>query len=261
VKPHPAWIVPNLSAPGVRALITTRPGGVSRGPWGAADDGGGMNLGLGSGDATHDVLANRARLQASLPQPPRWLKQVHGAAVVDAEQVSGEVAADASTSLTPGVVCAVLVADCLPVVIASADGRGVAVAHAGWRGLAAGVIQNTVQALRRRLGDAHARLSAYLGPAIGPRHFEVGGEVLEAMRSTLPAAARAFVELGGGKFRADLFELARMALTQVGVHAIEGGGECTYSDPLRFYSYRRDGITGRHAALVWIEPRPTDRRV
>jgi YfiH family protein len=252
MKPHPAWIVPELAAPGVRALITTRPGGVSRGPWGAAD-GGGMNLGLGSGDAVRDVLENRARLQALLPQPPRWLKQVHGGVVVDAEQVAGAVEADASTSVTPGVVCAVLVADCMPVVLASADGRGVAVAHAGWRGIAAGVIQNTVQALRRRLGDAHARLSAYLGPAIGPRHFEVGGEVLEAMGATLPRAAQAFVATGNGKYRADLFALAKMALAQVAVDAIAGGRDCTYGDPVRFYSYRRDGITGRHAALVWID--------
>lgn len=250
---HPDWIVPRLGAPAVRALITTRPGGVSRGPWGAGE-GGGMNLGLGSGDRAHAVLQNRARLQAVLPQPPRWLQQVHGGAVVDAEQVAVSVEADASTSVTPGVVCAVLIADCMPVLLASADGRGVAVAHAGWRGIATGVIQNTVCALRRRLGDAHARLSAYLGPAIGPRHFEVGAEVLEAMRARLPQAAQAFVATGNGKYRADLFALAKMALAQVGVDAIAGGGDCTYSDPVRFYSYRRDRITGRHAALVWIDP-------
>ena len=253
---HPDWIVPQFAVPGVRALITTRRGGVSRGPWGASD-GGGMNLGLGSGDAADAVRANRARLQALLPQPPRWLVQVHGGAVVEAERVTGRVEADASTSVTPGVVCAVLVADCLPVVLASADGRGVAVAHAGWRGIAAGVIQNTVNALRERLGDASAPLAAYLGPAIGPRHFEVGVEVLQAMLPTLPLAAQAFVATGNGKYRADLFRLARMALAQVGVEAVAGGTECTFSEPARFYSYRRDRITGRHAALVWIEPQPT----
>ncbi|MCX8004469.1 MAG: peptidoglycan editing factor PgeF [Burkholderiaceae bacterium] len=252
MTPHPDWIVPALPVPGVRALITTRAGGVSRGPWGAGDDGG-MNLGLGSGDRPEDVQANRTRLRGMLPAEPRWLRQVHGAAVVDAERVLQPPEADAAVCATPGVVCAVLVADCLPVILADAGGRGVAVAHAGWRGLAAGVIQNTVQALRARLRDPAAHLYAFLGPAIGPRHFEVGAEVLTAMRRRLPRAVDAFEPCGADKYRADLFHLTRMALAQVGVERVSGGHWCTYGDPQRFYSYRRDRVTGRHAALTWIE--------
>jgi hypothetical protein len=253
MKPDPAWIVPHLAVPRVRALVTTRAGGTSTGPWGAPA-GGGMNLGLGGGDAAAAVAANRALLRVCLPGEPRWLRQVHGAAVVQAEQAGEGDEADASTSLTPAVVCAVLVADCLPVLLASADGRGVAAAHAGWRGLARGVIQNTVQALRSRLGDRAAPLRAWLGPAIGARHFEVGAEVREAMRERLPDARAAFRSLGNDKYLADLVGLARMALAQAGVRDVAGGDDCTYSDPARFYSFRRDRITGRHAALIWIEP-------
>jgi polyphenol oxidase len=140
------------------------------------------------------------------------------------------------------------------VLLASTDGRGVGAAHAGWRGLAGGVIQNTAQALRRRLGQSDASLVAYLGPAIGPAHFEVGAEVLEAMQARLPGAPSAFVALGKGKYLADLFTLARIALSQVGVDVVRGGTDCTFSDPQRFYSYRRDRVTGRHAAFVWIVP-------
>jgi YfiH family protein len=142
----------------------------------------------------------------------------------------------------------------MPVLIASADGRGVGAAHAGWRGLAGGVIQSTVRALRDRLRHPDAKLFAYLGPAIGPAHFEVGREVLDAMRARLPDATAAFVDLGTGKYRADLFQLGKQALDQVGVTVIGGGTDCTFSEPARFFSYRRDRVTGRHAALVWIDP-------
>jgi YfiH family protein len=246
-------ITADLQAPGVRGFVTTRPGGCSTGPWAALGGSGGFNLGLGSGDATDAVLANRRRLAAWLPQDPKWLRQVHGATVVDAESIDKPVDADASTSTTPGTVCAVLIADCMPVLIASQDGRGVGAAHAGWRGLAAGVIQNTVRALRARLRDPGAALVAYLGPAIGPRHFEVGAEVLQAMRKNLPAADTAFQDIGNGKYLADLFDLGRMALAQVGVKVVRGGEDCTFSDATRFYSYRRDRTTGRHVAVVWIE--------
>lgn len=246
-------IAADLPVPGVRGLVTTRTGGCSTGAWAALDGSGGLNLGLGSGDAADAVLANRGRLASLLPQAPKWLRQVHGATVVDAEAVEQPVEADASTSITPGTVCAVLIADCMPVLIASCDGRGVGAAHAGWRGLASGVIQSAVRALRRRLHQPHAELVAYLGPAIGPEHFEVGAEVLQAMRTNLPGADAAFTGLGNGKYRANLFELGRMALTQVGVHAVRGGGICTFSDATRFYSYRRDRTTGRHAAVVWID--------
>jgi len=246
-------ISPKLPVPGVRAFITTRAGGCSTGAWGALDGHGGLNLGLGSGDAADAVLANRGRLAALLPQEPKWLRQVHGATVVEAESVEAQVEADASTSTTAGTVCAVMIADCMPVLIASREGRGVGAAHAGWRGLAAGVIQNTARALRKRLGDAQAELIAYLGPAIGPDHFEVGAEVLQAMRVGLPDAGTAFADIGSGKYLADLFQLGRMALAQVGVHEVRGGHDCTFSDAQRFYSFRRDRVTGRHAALIWID--------
>lgn len=247
----------DLAVPGVRGFVTTRGGGASAGPYAAHDGTGGLNLGFGSGEAREVVARNRAQVCQLLPAAPAWLRQVHGANVVDAETAAEPVEADASTTITPGVVCAVLVADCLPVLLASRDGRGVAAAHAGWRGLAAGVIQQTATTLRRRLGRADAELVAYLGPAIGPAAFEVGPEVLDAMLERLPSAASAFVPGAAdrpGKHRADLFTLARMALAQVGIEAVAGGGECTHSDPARFYSFRRDGVTGRHAAFIWIDP-------
>jgi len=248
---HEQWIRPDWPAPAnVEALITTRAGGVSQGPWGASDAGGGMNLGQGS-DAPEAVAANRRRLRALLPAEPCWLNQVHGTQVVDAHLARSGVTADAAVATATAAVCCVLVADCLPVLLCSADGRGVAAAHAGWRGLAGGVIQKTVTALRAGLGEPAATLLAYLGPAIGPAQFVVGPEVLDAMRLGLPDAASAFTAHGPGKLRADLFALARQALDQVGVTAVYGGGMCTVSDPVRFYSFRRATPTGRQAALIW----------
>jgi YfiH family protein len=248
------WIVPDWPVPAnVGALITTRSGGVSTGPWGApVHEGDGMNLSFAVGDAAGAVAENRARLAAWLPAPPRWLRQVHGGLVVDAERSHAAPAADASVATTAGVVSAVLIADCLPVLLAEARGRAVAAAHAGWRGLAAGVIQNAVARLRQRLDDPGAEVLAFLGPAIGPRRFEVGGEVAVAMARDLPQSAVAFVAAGDGKYLADLFELARQALSRCGVEAVFGGGLCTVSDPTRFYSYRRDRVTGRHAAAIWL---------
>lgn len=245
------WVVPDWPAPPqVRAVITARSGGVSQGPW-ASPDGGGMNLGLKSGEERAVIERNRAMLGQWLPAPPAWLEQVHGAVVVEAERGAGQQA-DAATAVTAGVVCAVTIADCLPVLLTEIHGRGVAAVHAGWRGLAGGVIQNTAQALRARLGEPHARLLAYLGPAIGPAQFEVGAEVLEAMQRRLPQAGAAFSALPvAGKYRADLYALARQALAQVDVHAVYGGTLCTVSDERRFYSYRRDRVTGRHAAVIW----------
>jgi YfiH family protein len=254
---HPDWIVPDWPAHrAVRALITTRAGGTSSTPFDATG-GGGMNLGFGSGDDPNAVAANRTRLRAALPTEPAWLKQVHGARVVDASEasaVASPIAADAAVANRPGVVAAAMMADCMPVLLADAGGRGVAVAHAGWRGLAAGVIQAAVRALRERLGDPSAGLIAYLGPAIGPDHFEVGHEVLDAARTNLAGADAAFAASGPGKYLADLFSLGRMALAQEGVDAVFGGGVCTYCDAARFYSHRRDRVTGRHAALIWLEP-------
>ena len=247
------WIRPEWPAPAnVSAVITTRAGGVSRGPYSAPSERGGMNLGLGSGDEVRDVMANRAQLRALLPAEPHWLNQVHGAAVVDAQRSESSAGtADASFTSAPNVVCAVSIADCMPVLLADTSGRCVGVAHAGWRGLASGVIEATVNAMRQRLEDPGAELLAYLGPAIGPRHFEVGPEVLEAMRSQLPDAESAFALHPGGKYLADLFVLGRRALARAGVNRIHGGHDCTFSDPARFYSFRRDGSTGRHAALIW----------
>jgi len=254
VAAHPQWIVPDWAAPrNVRTLITTRAGGVSGGPF-AAGAGGGMNIGLKSGDVIEDVRSNRARLRAVLPNEPCWLQQVHGATVVRADAASAPATADAAISLQPGCVCAVSIADCLPVLFADRGGRAVGAAHAGWRGLAAGVIQNTAREMRAMLGDAGADLVAYLGPAIGPAHFEVGAEVLAAMGEQLPQAGLAFAPASKGKYLADLFALARQALALVGIERIFGGGDCTFSDATRFYSYRRDRVTGRHAALIWLEP-------
>jgi len=254
VAAHPQWIVPDWAAPrNVRTLITTRAGGVSGGPF-AAGTGGGMNIGLKSGDVIENVRSNRARLRAVLPNEPCWLQQVHGATVVRADAASAPATADAAISLQPGCVCAVSIADCLPVLFADRGGRAVGAAHAGWRGLAAGVIQNTAREMRAMLGDAGADLVAYLGPAIGPAHFEVGAEVLAAMGERLPQAGRAFAPMAQGKYLADLFALARQALEQAGIERIFGGGDCTFSDATRFYSYRRDRVTGRHAALIWLEP-------
>jgi YfiH family protein len=247
---HAQWIRPDWPAPAnVQALITTRAGGVSQGPWGASD-GGGMNLGDG-GDEPQSVAANRRRLRELLPAEPCWLNQVHGTAVVDVRAAAPGTAGDAAFATAPGVVCCVLVADCLPVLLTTVDGRGVAVAHAGWRGLAGGVIQKTVATLRSALGDSAAPLLAYLGPAIGPARFVVGPEVRDAMLQGLPDAASAFTEHTPGKLRADLFSLARQALAQVGVTAVFGGGVCTMSDPERFYSFRHASPTGRQAALIW----------
>jgi len=251
-----SWITPDWPASrNVRALMTTRRGGVSTGPYGSTpDDREGMNVGLASGDDVAVVASNRARLRAVLPSEPRWLTQIHGALVVDAAQVDSSVKAVADASFTDaaGVVCVVSVADCMPVFLADVSGRCVGVAHAGWRGIAAGVIQATAQAMRRRLENPSAKLLAYLGPAIGPQHFEVGAEVLDAMLLHLPDAATAFKEQPHGKYLADLFTLGRQALDHAGVGCVYGGRDCTYSDPALFYSYRRERPTGRHAALIWL---------
>jgi len=248
-----AWLVPDWPAPSdVRAFVTTRAGGTSEGRWGLRDGTrGGMNLGLGSGEAAERVLANRAALRAWLPTEPSWLRQVHGNRVVEAPLAEPLVAADAAWTMHADVVCTVLVADCMPVFLCDAAGRGVAVAHAGWRGLAAGILQDTAAALRAALGEPAATLLAWCGPAIGPLHFEVGPEVRDAMRARLPDADVAFRRADGGKYFADLPALARQALTEAGVAEVAGTSACTYSDPARFYSYRRDGVTGRHAAVIW----------
>jgi len=252
--PLPAdWIVPDWPvADRVRSFITTRAGGVSAGVWGGGGTGG-MNVGVGTGDAAESLERNRRLLNEFLPAPPRWLALRHGAGVVDAESVGdAPAAADASTACIARVVCCVTVADCLPVLLADRMGQVVGVAHAGWRGLAGGILQAAVGSMRSR-AEGTPDIVAYLGPCIGPGAFEVGTEVLQQMQRGLPDARRAFRPLAGDKFMADLPALARQALALVDVHEVYGGAWCTYTDPHRFYSFRRDRVTGRHAALIWLD--------
>lgn len=239
----PNWLVPEwLAPPGVRTLITTRAGGVSEAPWK------GLNLGLHVGDDPAAVVKNRRRLRDCLPTEPVWLEQVHGSTVVCAESGGGR--ADASVTRVLDTVCTIMSADCLPVLFCDQGGTVVAAAHAGWRGLAGGVLENTVQAM----GVEASRILVWLGPAIGPEAFEVGEEVREAFVAVDPAAAVAFRPAEtAGKWMGNLFALARRRLERAGVTMIYGGGHCTVSDPKRFYSYRRDGVTGRFASLIWLE--------
>ena len=239
------WIVPDWPAPpGVRSLITTRNGGVSAGAYGS------FNLGLRTGDDEAAVHANRQLLRAWLPQEPKWLRQVHGAKVVVADGLAGLPEADASIARNAGTICAVMIADCMPVLLCDRSGSVVGIAHAGWRGLSSGVIENAV----RETAVAPRELLAWLGPAIGPDAFEVGSEVREAFLNADPAAAEAFKPYRAGKWLADLFRLARQRLARCGVQQVFGGGLCTHRDAARFYSYRRDPVTGRMAALIWLDP-------
>ncbi len=238
------WIEPDWPAPArVRALITTRAGGVSRGAYA------GLNLGLGSGDDAGDVARNRASLAHWLPAEPLWLRQVHGTTVARADTAEGTPEADAALARAPGRVCAVLTADCLPLLLCDAAGTTVAAVHAGWRGLCSGVIEQALLAIDR----PPPSLLAYLGPAIGPAAFEVGAEVRAAFVAADAQAEAAFAPGRPGKFYADLYALARQRLVRGGVTQVYGGGYCTYNERERFYSYRRDGVTGRMASLIWIE--------
>jgi YfiH family protein len=232
------------AATSVKALTTTRQGGVSQGPYAS------LNLADHVGDAADDVQRNRVTIQRrlSLPKPPVWLHQLHSDRVVDAAHCGQCPPADASFAAQAQVVCAVLTADCLPVLFCDRAGTRVAAAHAGWRGLAAGVLESTVRAL----DTEPQRLLAWLGPAIGPAAFEVGGEVRRNFVDRQAEAARAFQPRANGRWLADLYELARIRLLAVGVSAVYGGGLCTFSDRERFYSYRRDGVTGRMASLIWL---------
>ena len=238
------WISPDWPAPAnVRAYTTTRHGGVSLAPYAS------FNLGDHVGDVAQDVASNRAQLQRhlNLPATPLWLNQVHGTEVVNAALAVAGCRADASYATQADVVCAVLTADCLPVLFCNRAGDKVAAAHAGWRGLANGVIETTLAAL-----DAPPEsLMVWLGPAIGPQVFEVGAEVRAAFMAHDPEAADAFRPAPGGRWLADIYQLARQRLARQGVTAVYGGGECTFADAQRFYSFRRDSITGRMASLIW----------
>jgi YfiH family protein len=203
---------------------------------------------LRADDDPRAVAANRAALREHLPQDPVWLKQVHGASAVRADAVTDSPEADAAYTRRAETVCAVMVADCMPVLLCDTQASVVAIAHAGWRGLSAGVIENTIAAMGVKAND----LLAFLGPAIGPAAFEVGADVRDAFLAADAAAAAAFTPHREGKWLADLFLLGGQRLARAGVHRIYGGGLCTVSDPARFYSYRRDRTTGRMAALIWL---------
>lgn len=237
-------VVPDWPAPArVHAFVTTRAGGVSQGPYAS------MNCAAHVGDDPRAVAENRVRLSRLLPREPVWLTQVHGRTVVSlSAPVSAPPVADAAVTASPALPLAVLTADCLPVVLSDRAGTVVGVAHAGWRGLAAGVLEATVQAM----GVVPSRVIAWLGPAIGPRAFEVGEEVRTAFFAVDPGAGEDFRPGAPGKWHADLYGLARRRLEAAGVVAVYGGGLCTYSDPSRFFSYRRDGATGRMASVVWL---------
>lgn len=238
-------LTPNWPAPAsVRACVTTRQGGVSLPPFDT------FNLGDHVGDDPAAVAQNRLRLSGEFDIQPAWLKQVHGLAVADADP-SRVVEADASWTNRPGIACTVMTADCLPVLFCDQAGTQVAAAHAGWRGLAGGVLEATLD----RLNVPPAQVLVWLGPAIGPQAFEVGLEVRDAFTAVHPEAARAFVDgERPGKLMADIYALARIRLAARGVTAVYGGGLCTVSDE-RFFSYRRTPQGGRFASLVWLAPR------
>jgi polyphenol oxidase len=237
------FLQPDWPAPAnVRALQTLRTGGCSPAPWDS------FNLGDHVGDAPERVAANRAQLRVHLPGEPAWLQQVHGIVAVDAAAMAKTIVADASFSRQPGVVCAVMTADCLPVLFCDRVGSVVAAAHAGWRGLLAGVLEQTVAGMQ----VPAEQLLAWLGPAIGPACFEVGDEVREAFVARDAAAVLAFKPYTQGKWLANLELLAQQRLDSLGVSAVFGGGMCTVNGHGRFYSYRRDGITGRMASLIWL---------
>jgi YfiH family protein len=240
------WKLPQ----GVRAAFTTRLGGVSAAPWDS------FNVGAHVGDDPGAVAANRGRLRSllDLKAEPAWLNQVHGIAVADLAKIHGAkpATADAAIALEPNQTCVIMVADCLPVLFASGDGEVIAAAHAGWRGLAAGVLERTVAAMR----VTPSGITAWLGPAISQRHFEVGDDVREVFVAADARAATYFVPNERGRWQADLVGLARRRLARLGIESISGGEWCTFADRERFFSHRRDGHLhdgrgGRMAALIW----------
>lgn len=241
---EPDWPAPR----GVRAVATTRAGGVSSGAWAT------LNLATHVGDAADAVRENRARLVRSLglSREPCWLNQVHGSAVADAATAPPGVTADAIVARGPGAACVVMTADCLPVLFCDDAGTVVAAAHAGWRGLAAGVLEATVATLAAA-GAVPPTLMAWIGPAIGAAAYEVGAEVRDAFLAADTAAASGFTPNARGRWQLDLPALARQRLEAAGVRRVYGGDLCTAADPRRFFSHRRDGTCGRQATLVWIE--------
>ena len=234
-------VKPDWPAPAnVHAFTTTRAGGFSKDTWSS------MNLGLRCGDDPLAVHRNREKLVSSLPAAPQWLRQVHGTRVVTHSLVGSEgPEADGLVSSSPAQVCAVLTADCLPVLLCNRSGNRVAAVHAGWRGLSQGVLQATV----RQMKEAPAEIMAWLGPAIGPGVYEVGEDVRQAFPEEQGICFRA----NGERWLLDLYGVAGHILTQMGITEIHGGNFCTFSDCERFFSYRRDGVTGRMASVIWLE--------
>ena len=237
----PDWPVPDQ----VRALITTRQGGVSQPPYD------GLNLALHVGDDPAAVARNRADLcrACGAPREPLWLQQVHGCRVVDSDREPPGCEADAIFSRRPGQVCGVLTADCLPLLMTDRGGRVVCAVHAGWRGLAAGVVESAVA----RLSVPPRELLVWMGPAIGPDAFEVGDEVREAFVKRSAGDATAFRKNDRGRWLANIYHLARLRLRRLGVGYVGGDDYCTWTQSSLFFSYRRDGVTGRMASLIWLE--------
>lgn len=246
----PAWLVP----PQIKAFCTTRVGGISKHPFD------GLNLGLNAGDDPADVLQNRSLLRSILPADPCWLKQIHGLSVSTPVTrnafLEGPFEADASVTNIPNEVLAILTADCMPVLFASKSGDVIGAAHAGWRGLSSGVLENTILEMCALSKDLIPQdITAWMGPAIGPTAFEVGDDVLQAFSGQSQAIlSQAFRPINGspGKYWANLYLLAQDRLRTLGVEHIYGGEFCTVGDPANFYSYRRDQKTGRFASLIWI---------
>ena len=250
-----SFITPQWSAPSsVKALVSTRAGGVSQKPFDS------LNLGDHVGDALNHVLTNRTIFTKALPAEPIWLKQVHGTAVSNPQSrylnKDSPIQADASVTNIPGEVLAIMTADCLPVLFANAEGSVVGAAHAGWRGLCAGILENTISELLHLSNDKNpANVVVWLGPAIGPDAFEVGEDVIKAFKdfgSPIPINTFKAIDHKPGKFLADIYKLAKGRLEASGVSMISGGGYCTVRDQEQFFSYRRDGETGRFASAIWI---------
>lgn len=240
-----AFLTADWNAPAnVKTLITTRNGGVSEGVYRS------LNVGTHVGDAPEAVRRNREIVQAEVGLPVAYLNQIHSTTVVNvADALAAVVDADASVDTTGKAACAAMTADCLPVLFCDKAGTVVAAAHAGWRGLAGGVLQNTITAMN----TPPVEIMAYLGPAIGADAFEVGQDVYDAFCTPLPEAADAFQDIGGGKYLADIYALARLILHREGVDMVYGGTHCTVLERDIFFSYRRDGQTGRMVSLIWLE--------
>lgn len=245
-RQSPGFLMPDWPAPSnVHALVTLRTGGYSMGPYTS------FNLAAHTGDDPETVSKNRELLRTCfrLPSEPVWLQQVHGNRMIGADSDTGCTEADGSWTRVPGMVCAVMTADCLPVLICNQKGSMVAAAHAGWRGLHRGIVTNAVSMFK----SDPAELIVWLGPAIGPQAFEVGAEVVRSFTESNPGNESAFKKTDDRHWLCDLYALARLELASLGVTTVYGGNQCTYTDELRFYSYRRDSVTGRMASIIWLE--------